>query len=272
MYRIIHYGDQVPDIQLSITNRDKQLCKPLMRLFSNTKALNDITAALSKFLSEKNSKKLNSLDSYLFSVISDLAKGDNTEISNEKLWNMVCSLPGNDIPNKPQSYQTDEFGRISKTMVTRISEDKFGAQKVHDGEKRALIFNKATLQKLEANYSLVKEIEILDRNDMTNTSNTFNTFWKGVEGNGIHNNGLKSERLTNSGQKNIENGEHGEKNDENNNNSLMGITGNEDAGPAKALEVLEVLEHEKEVEAKIKEKQLYRKGQFQTHGPVLTVI
>lgn len=39
----------------------------------------------------------------------------------------------------------------------------------------------------------------------------------------------------------------------------MGITGNVDAGPTKALEVLEVLEGEKDLEAKINEKQLYRK-------------
>ena len=39
----------------------------------------------------------------------------------------------------------------------------------------------------------------------------------------------------------------------------MDITENKDARPAKVLEVLEVLEGEKEVEDKIKEKQLYRK-------------
>jgi hypothetical protein len=60
-------------------------------------------------------------------------------------------------------------------------------------------------QKLKGNYSLVKGIEILDSNNLTNTSNTFNTFWKGMEGNGIHNNGLKSGKLTNSEQKTIEN-------------------------------------------------------------------
>ena len=79
-------------------------------------------------------------------------------------------------------------------MVTRICEDKFGAHKGHDGEKRSLVFNKTTLQKLKGNYSSVKGIEILDSSsNPTNTSNTFNTFWKGVEGNGIHDNGLKSD-------------------------------------------------------------------------------
>jgi hypothetical protein len=39
----------------------------------------------------------------------------------------------------------------------------------------------------------------------------------------------------------------------------MDIIENEDARPAKVLEVLEVLEREKQIEAKIKEKQLYKK-------------
>lgn len=59
---MIHYDDKIPDVQLSIRNRDKQLSKPLIRLFSNTKAIKDIITTLSKFLSEKNDKKLNSLD------------------------------------------------------------------------------------------------------------------------------------------------------------------------------------------------------------------
>ena len=84
-------------------------------------------------------------------------------------------------------------------------------------------------------------------------------FGRCVEGNGIHDNGLKSDRLTNSGQKPKEYEGNREDIDENNNNSMMDIIENEYAGPAKALKVLKVLEHEKQIEAKIKEKQLYRK-------------
>ena len=50
VYRIIHYDDKIPDIQLSIKNRDKQLCKPLIRLFNNTKALEDIINFLIQIL------------------------------------------------------------------------------------------------------------------------------------------------------------------------------------------------------------------------------
>ena len=78
IYRIIHYDEPIPDIKLSIKNRDKQLCKPVIRLFKNTKVIDEIVAALSKFLFEKNDNKLNSFDSYLFSVICDLANSEGS--------------------------------------------------------------------------------------------------------------------------------------------------------------------------------------------------
>src|SRR6476659_1573088 len=101
VYRILHYDDQIPDIELSIKNRDKQLCKPLLRLFNNAKAQGEIVASLSKFLAEKNNKKLDSFDAYLYSLVSDLVKEENTVVPNEILWNTIRSLPGTEIPNKP---------------------------------------------------------------------------------------------------------------------------------------------------------------------------
>jgi hypothetical protein len=154
---MIHYDDQIPYVQLSIKNRDKQLCKPIIRLFKNTKAIDEIVTSLSRFLSEKKNKKLNSFDSYLYSILADLVKDENTVISNEEIWNMACSIPGGQNEYKPQSYQTDEFGMISKTMITRICEDKFGARKEHDDERRSLVFNKTVIEKLKDNYSPIKK-------------------------------------------------------------------------------------------------------------------
>ena len=63
--RMIHYDDDVPDVQLSISNRDQRaFCKPLIRLFNNTLASDEIIDSLSRFLAEKNNKKLNSLDAF----------------------------------------------------------------------------------------------------------------------------------------------------------------------------------------------------------------
>jgi hypothetical protein len=190
IYSIIHYDVQISDIELSIKNRDKQLCKPLIRLFNNTKSQQEIIASLSKFLSEKNNKKLDSFDGYLFSVVSDLVKEENIRVSNEVLWNTILSLPGSEIPNRPLSYNTEDFGIISRTRVTKTCEDKFGAVKEHDGQQRSIVFNKSTIQKLETKYSPTEEIKII-YNSTTNTPNTFNTFWKTVGKNGTFKNKQK---------------------------------------------------------------------------------
>jgi len=122
----------------------------------------------------------------------DLTNSGRLEISNETLWNLVLSLLGSTVLNKPQSYYTEEFGTISKSIVTKICEDKFGATRSHDGQKRYLVFNKKTIENLKDNYSSSRNIVILGdaTSNTNNTANTFNTFWKGIEGNGTFNTGI----------------------------------------------------------------------------------
>ncbi|KAA2283745.1 hypothetical protein [Candidatus Nitrosocosmicus sp. SS] len=181
IFRVMHYDEPIPDLNLSIKNREKQLCKPLIRLFQDTNVLKDILDSLSKFIADKRNRKLNSLDSFIYSIVKDLAKENNGyRLTNEDIWEIVCTLPGNAIPSKPHSYQTNEFGTVSKTLISRICEDKFGAKREHDGKHRILAFDNIGLKRLEDNYLPIKQIEILNKSK-TNTINTINTFWKHIE-------------------------------------------------------------------------------------------
>ncbi len=36
IYRLIHFTDSIPDIDIGLDGRDKELCKPLIQLFCNT--------------------------------------------------------------------------------------------------------------------------------------------------------------------------------------------------------------------------------------------
>ena len=74
---------------------------------------------------------------------------ENTIVSNEVLRNSILSLPGDPVSNKSHSYQTDDFEIVSRTRITKKCEDKFGVLKGHDGQKRSLVFNKTTIQKLK---------------------------------------------------------------------------------------------------------------------------
>lgn len=85
------------------------------------------------------------------------------------------------LSHKPKDKETDSKLKYdTRTKVTKKYEDKFGAVKGRDGQKRSLVFNKNTIQKLKTNYSLIEEIKII-YDATTNTPNTFNTFWKGIE-------------------------------------------------------------------------------------------
>ncbi len=107
-------------------------------------------------------------------------------------------LPGNSIPNKPPCYQTGEFEIISITRITKICQDKFGAVKVHDGHTLFLVFNKNIIEKLKVNYSQIRIIKIL-HNTSSVITNTFNTFWKGIERNDTFKNDFNVIELTKSG-------------------------------------------------------------------------
>lgn len=151
-------------------------------MFNNTKAQKEIIVSLSKFLAEKHNKKLDSFDAYLYTFVYDLVKKEeNTIVPNEVLWITIRSLPGSEIPNKPLSYNTEDFGIISMARVTKTCEDKFGCKKTWWTAKISCIWQKYN-PKFKTNYSAIEEIKIMG-NDATNT---FNTLWKGVNRNGSH--------------------------------------------------------------------------------------
>ena len=61
-YRLIHFNDVIPDLEINLENRNEELTKPSLRLFSclgnAPNALEEIRLALSKFVEEKNESKI----------------------------------------------------------------------------------------------------------------------------------------------------------------------------------------------------------------------
>ena len=174
IYRLLHFNDSIPDIELNIKNRDKQLAKPLIRLFQNSVAVNEIADTLSKLLSEKRQRKTNTLEARLYSIILDLVQEKGPNLENRDIWiSVLMNIEGSEIPNRPQSYDTEEFYIISKKKITRILVDRFGAIEKSDGKNRYLIFNIETLNKLATNYSQFKKIKIIHSHKDADTSDAF---------------------------------------------------------------------------------------------------
>ena len=53
VYRLLHFKDKIPDIKLNIQNREKQLFKPVLRVFQNTQTLNELLPVISKYISQR---------------------------------------------------------------------------------------------------------------------------------------------------------------------------------------------------------------------------
>jgi len=150
IYRLLHYNDFFPNIKLNIKNRYKQLTKPLIRLFQNTETVNEIINSLSKYLIEKNQKKMDSFDSILLTLVIDLVAEHGTILYNEQIWEeLKQKYPRGKIEDKPYSWYIEDNGIVSKTKITNTCETKFGAKEHRDKEKgRGLIFNQDILNKL----------------------------------------------------------------------------------------------------------------------------
>lgn len=175
IFRLVNYNKPIPDIQLNIKNRDKQVCKPLLRLFQNSNSVKEISTTLSKFISEKRDRKTQTLDARLFEIIRKLVNGRGPKLSNHEIWESVkAGLEGSFNPAYPLSYESEEFGSISQKEITGILISKFGAEKRsigHEG-KRGLKFKVETLAKLESNYVKLDKIEIIKNADSADTSFT----------------------------------------------------------------------------------------------------
>jgi hypothetical protein len=83
------------------------------------------------------------------------------------IWNTLTDvLPGEFNPNKRLSYDSSDFGIISRKEITQILKDVFGAKpsKRH-GESSRLIFDKAKLERIGKLYDLSIEVKVVTTNN-----------------------------------------------------------------------------------------------------------
>jgi hypothetical protein len=79
-------------------------------------------------------------------------------------------LSGSDIPNKPNSYDSTEFGEISQKMIIATLKEVFGAKPPkHIANKRELIFDEEILKRLDMVYSLADNIKIIETDETDET-------------------------------------------------------------------------------------------------------
>jgi hypothetical protein len=175
-HMLIHCHDKFDNINLNITNREKQLFKPLLRLFQGTKTYDELLTVTSHFVNERRRANTYTLLSVLYNIICELVSEKGTILESRVIWNKVKdSIDGSDIPYSPQSYDTPEFGIISSKKIIDMAMDNFkGRPPTHHGTSRKLMFNIETLEQLESKYTLSTDFQVAHE-DESGTDGTHGT-------------------------------------------------------------------------------------------------
>ncbi|HEY6668207.1 MAG TPA: DUF4326 domain-containing protein [Candidatus Nitrosopolaris sp.] len=157
VYRLVHFNDAITDIDIGVKGRNKELCKPYIKLFYNTNVQKEVEQTLQKFLDIKNNRKSTSLEYALLPIITELINKERTNIILvSRVWqNITATLDGQSAYDKPdEEYHSTDHGTLYRKTITKIICDKFGAEpkrEAHTG-KRQLVFNLDKLRKIQKFY------------------------------------------------------------------------------------------------------------------------
>jgi hypothetical protein len=192
-FRLRHYQDPLPNIELSVKAREKQLCKPLLRLFQNAECKEEIGRALADMIGQKRGLKRDTLEAKILDVVTRIIEEnqktheqrnviDNTQllitkwepnqISSAILFEEVAKELGGTYRRKEEdkSFETEEHGTVSHTQISRICVDKFGAEAKRTNSTRFLEFNLEKLGKAKSAYTFPDRVEILSIRNLENNN------------------------------------------------------------------------------------------------------
>jgi len=167
IYRLIHFKDPVPDIDINVQRRNKELCKPCIQLFYGTSVQGMIEQTIQTFLDIKNSKRARSLEAILIPVIIALVEREGNQVSSSRIWEFIKeNIDG-------ESYGSDEYHiadyTLYRTTVTKLLEDKFGAEPPKHTKKGSIVaFNLDKLRKIQKSYDIDVSIKTTPKNVLEN--------------------------------------------------------------------------------------------------------
>jgi hypothetical protein len=164
IYRLLHYKNSIPDIRVNLQNREKQLFKPVLRLFNQAEVLKELLPVISKYVNQKREANSNTFYAFLHKTVKQLIESqDSSELSSTDIWQSIASpdlLPGDYIPGKKLSYDSVEFGVISQKEIVEILVQVFGAKQSRTKQKRSLIFDIQKLERVGKIYDLDINVEV----------------------------------------------------------------------------------------------------------------
>lgn len=160
VYRLIHFKDAIPDLDIGVIGRDKELVKPTLQLFQGTETQDRLIESFQTILDFKNKRKATSIQSSLLdvaaSIIPDLDQDvpsldGKVEILAKDFWLKIPDrISGQQDNNKPGEYHSVEFGTLYKGTVGKILHENFGIESYHTRDGNMLVLHRHIIRRLRS--------------------------------------------------------------------------------------------------------------------------
>ena len=114
VYRILHHDDKFADIPLKITGREKQLFKPILRIFNNTETQKELEKVISNYINERRTANADTQHAFIFRTVVGLINEKGThELASKDIWDKITEVPGEFMYRGNTKYETVDYGVIN---------------------------------------------------------------------------------------------------------------------------------------------------------------
>jgi hypothetical protein len=161
VYRLIHFKDPVVDLDIGLKRRNRELCKPYIRLFYSTQAQKEVEQTFQTLIDLKNGRKAKSIEAILIPIIINLVEDKGNQVTSSDIWNYILeNLEGELAYGSTSEYHIGDHV-LYRNTITKILEDKFGAEPpYHTRKGNVVIFNLDKLKKIQKSYEVDTQIQI----------------------------------------------------------------------------------------------------------------
>ena len=159
LYRLIHFKDEIKDVDIGVIGRDKELVKPTLQLFQKSQSQDQLVKTFQKIPDLKNKKT--ALHAALLSVVSSIitnkaliaattADGKIKVYASDFWLELPLHIQGQQDDKKPGEYHSIEFATLYKGTIGRILHDNFGIDSEHTKKGSLLTIDCPTITILES--------------------------------------------------------------------------------------------------------------------------
>ncbi|MGD6934287.1 MAG: hypothetical protein ACQCN5_08785, partial [Candidatus Bathyarchaeia archaeon] len=155
-WRLASMDWKIPEIDLAVKGRLKELWKPILQIVSGLTVEADLRTHLELLQKERLSEKTNTLEGHIVKVICELY-APNQPLAFADVWDaLVNDLEGKLDDKKPNKMDTAEFGEVTKQKVGyRLREVLSGRKTNTRGQKgpgRIYEFDAEKLRRIAKKY------------------------------------------------------------------------------------------------------------------------